>query len=103
MLDAGLDLADAVHAEEEKYRPEGLALTQVWLKLSEPWMDAAVVSLRSQGFFLGGVLPRWFDDDALMVQKVVGTPNWAGIQLLTDRSKTLVDIVRKDWGQVTTA
>ncbi len=33
--------------------------------------------LREKGFFLGGVLPQWFDDDGLLMQKVLFTPDFA--------------------------
>ncbi len=97
VLDAGEDLADIICEEQRKYDADGLNVTQVWLNLSQPWTGEAANRLFSQGFFLGGVLPRWFNDDALMLQKVAGTPNWEGIHLLTDRSRALVHMVRQDW------
>jgi hypothetical protein len=50
---------------------------QVWLKFSSPWNGKVVDILRRKGYFLGGSLPRWFDEDGLLMQKVnhsVGAP-----------------------------
>ncbi len=46
---------------------------------------------------LGGLLPRWFDTDGLLMQKIIGEPCWDGMQIHFDRAKSLVDMVRTDW------
>jgi GNAT superfamily N-acetyltransferase len=75
----------------------GMKVLQVWLNLACPWVGAAVEALRRKGYFIGGVLPRWFDDDGLLMQKIVGRPDWEGIQLLSDRAREILGMVRSDW------
>jgi hypothetical protein len=72
-------------------------VVQVWLKLTWPFIDIVVGALRDRGYFLGGLLPQWFGDDGLLMQKVLGRPNWEGIQLFSDRAMRLWDFVRSDW------
>ncbi|MFH1139190.1 MAG: GNAT family N-acetyltransferase [Pseudomonadota bacterium] len=78
---------------------KGAVVIQVWLNLSWPWVGKAVDELRRQGYFLGGVLPRWFDEDGFLMQKILGRPNWEGIQIASDRGKIVFDLVKKDWEQ----
>jgi len=35
--------------------------------------------------------------DGLLMQKIIGKPNWEGIQLHSDRAKMILEIARKDW------
>lgn len=73
------------------------AVWQVWLNLGQPWVHRAVAILRRKGFFFGGLLPRWFDDDGLLMQKVQTPPCWDEIQLASKRARQLANWVRKDW------
>ncbi|MBF0498097.1 MAG: hypothetical protein HQK58_16225 [Deltaproteobacteria bacterium] len=98
--DAGQDFAAAMDQEEAALRSRGVVVIQVWLKLSWPWVAAAVEHLRQRGYFLGGLLPRWFDDDGLLMQKVIGRPNWEGMQLEFDRGKRIVDLAKADWEEM---
>jgi hypothetical protein len=79
---------------------KGVVVLQVWLKLSWPWIGHAVNILRKRGFFLGGILPRWFDVDGMLMQKIIGQPNWEGIQLHSDRAKKILEIVKADWQRI---
>jgi hypothetical protein len=73
---------------------------QVWLNLACPWVGEAVAVLRQRGYFFGGLLPRWFDDDGLLMQKIIGRPDWEGIHLYTDRAREIFSMVRQDWEEV---
>ncbi len=57
----------------------------------------AVGLLRGHGYFLGGVLPRWFNDDGLLMPRIFGIPDWDGISLFTDRAKKILELVQTDW------
>lgn len=46
------------------------------------------------------MLPRWFDDDGLMLQRVTGKPNWEEIQIDSPRSQRIAAMVRSDWQKV---
>jgi hypothetical protein len=56
-----------------------------------------VESLRERGYFLGGPLPRWFDDDGLLMQRLLQPPHWDTINLAFDDDRELVRLVREDW------
>ncbi|MHC1729509.1 MAG: hypothetical protein AB9866_26480 [Syntrophobacteraceae bacterium] len=55
--------------------------------------------LRSRGYFTGGVLPRWFDVDGLLMQKVTGTPDWEGIHVFGERAGKILAMVQADWAE----
>lgn len=73
---------------------------QVWIKLSMPWTGAAVEVLRRNGYCFGGPLPRWFDDDGLLMQKVKCDPNWDGIHIYADHVREMLAMVRADFARV---
>jgi hypothetical protein len=95
--EAGADFESTFDDQEKTIREKGVAVIQVWLKLSWPWVGQAVDHLRKRGYFLGGILPRWFDVDGMLMQKIIGRPNWEGIQLYFDRPKKILEIIKKDW------
>jgi hypothetical protein len=95
--EAGTDLGSVLGREEEDLKSRSGMVIQVWSKLSWPWIGEVVGELRSRGYFLGGILPQWFDEDGLLMQKVLKRPDWGGISLYTDRAKHLLSLVREDW------
>lgn len=71
---------------------------QVAVNMALPHLGAAVEELRKQGFFFGGVLPRWFGSDGLLMQVVLGgEPNFAGAKLYTQTARTLRQYCQADW------
>ena len=66
----GHDLAEYLTNLEDQALAQKAVVIQVWLKLGSPWNGSAVDILRSKGYFFGGVLPRWFDEDGLLMQKL---------------------------------
>ncbi len=97
--EAGGDFEKVFEKIQEEMLLQNIVVTQVWLKLTTPWIGSIVDSLRSKGFFLGGVLPKWFGDDGLLMQKVTGRPNWEGIKLYSERAKNILKLIREDWEQ----
>jgi hypothetical protein len=97
----GKDFASVFGEKESQVMRQGARVIQVWLKLSEPWVDKATEILRDKGYFLGGVLPRWFDSDGMLMQKIIGTPHWEDMKILTDRARRIVTIAREDWAEIT--
>jgi hypothetical protein len=69
---------------------------QFCLNLGDEASGYAVKILRSRGYFLGGLLPRWFDTDGLLLQKVLHMPSMASIKLVSDRSRGMLELIRKD-------
>ncbi|RJR31234.1 MAG: hypothetical protein C4576_32070 [Desulfobacteraceae bacterium] len=96
----GSDFEAVFEAEEKKALDQGAIVLQVWLNLSFQWVDAAVHVLREKGFFLGGILPRWFDHDGLLMQKIMKEPDWESVQIHFDRAKRIRDLVYEDWRRV---
>ena len=94
---AGEDLAARMETEEADMASKGARILQTWLNLGEPWVGEAADLLRSRGYFFGGLLPRWFDTDGMLMQKVDHRPHWEGIRLEFDRAKRIMARVRADW------
>jgi len=97
IYNAGADFEKTFRKQERPLLKAGMMVIQVWLSLSWPWINRIIDVLRAQGYFLGGVLPRWFDVDGLLMQKIIGRPNWEGIQLYSDRAKKILETIMKDW------
>jgi hypothetical protein len=101
VFDQGRDCAEAIEREEGNLVGQGAQVIQVHLKLTCPWIGAIVEALRERDYFLGGALARWFDDDGLLMQKILGEPNWEGIHLFQDRARQILEYVHDDWEEVT--
>jgi hypothetical protein len=97
--EAGADFEPVFDGQERTAIEQGAVVIQAWLSLAWPWVGEATEALRKQGYFLGGPLPRWFDGDGLLMQKVLGRPCWDGIHLDSDRARRILDLVRADWEQ----
>jgi hypothetical protein len=55
--------------------------------------------LRQKRYFFGGVLPRWFDQDGILMQKLIGSPDFDKIRLHSERSHKILEMVKQDWGR----
>jgi len=84
---------------EWELRRDNYALIQFVIDLGKPWSSSTVNQLRSQGFSLGGLLPIWFGDDGLLMQKHFVDPEFDDMKILSDRGRHLLEIVRRDWQQ----
>lgn len=81
----------------EEARRRNVVSLQVVLSAAMPCATAAVAEMRRRGFFLGGLFPRWFGDDAVMMQQVLGRePDYDGIRLYTRIAKSLLEFIRAD-------
>jgi hypothetical protein len=99
-LRTGHDLENVLNAFEKDLSARHIIVIQAWLRLSEPWVGDAVELLRKRGYFFGGILPRWFGEDGMLMQKVTVRPNWEGITLYTDRARQILELVRNDWADI---
>ena len=78
-------------------RKRGVKSLQVVLRASLPYAGAAIELTRQRGFFLGGIFPRWFGADGIMMQQVLGKePDYEGIKLYSAAAKTLLEFIRKE-------
>ena len=74
---------------------------QLTLNTAYPQIGVAVQQLREQGFFLGGLVPRWFGTDGVLLQKVFGEePDYEGTKLYSRTAKELLAFIRADWDEV---
>ena len=95
----GNDFEQYVYDLESYALDQNSVVIQLWLDLSVPWVGHAVDILRKKGFFLGGVLPRWFDHDGILMQKLFCSPDFDGIRLHSERSHKILEMVKQDWGR----
>ena len=95
----GADFSSKINSLERELQDKGVQVIQIWLNLACPWGGKAIESLSSHGFFLGGVLPRWFDDDGLLMQKILRKPDWNEISVHSERAAKILKLVRADWDQ----
>lgn len=94
---AGTDLDSHLADVESRVLAQGALVIQVWLNLSCPWVGEALEILRKRGYFLGGILPRWFNDDGFFMQKLACEPYFEEIKLYSDRAHKILDLVKRDW------
>jgi hypothetical protein len=97
----GADFPDAFARIETEAIAGKAVVLQAWLDLGIPWVGSAVDVLREKGYFFGGALPRWFDTDGFLMQKLLCPPDFDGIVLDADTSRQLLDMVRLDWERTT--
>lgn len=93
----GSDFSDLLTKFDRQASENGIQVVQVFLPLTVEATGEAVDILRRRGYFLGGVMPRWFGDDGLLMQKVLGAPNFEGVRLYTERAKNILELVTADW------
>lgn len=94
--DTGADFADVFERHETEVLGNGAVVVQAWLNLSWPWIGQLTEYLRGRGYFFGGILPRWFGEDGLLMQKVTVRPNWEGIRLYSEKAQKICGIIRED-------
>jgi len=97
VYEAGEDFRMRIADMEKEAQVHKAVVVQVGMNLAEPWVGDAINVLREQGYFIGGALPRWFDSDGFLMQKLLCPPDFDDIVLHTDRAKWLLTIIRRDW------
>jgi len=93
----GTGLAERLAGLERELRADGYALSQFFIDLGKPWSGGVVEMLRQNGYALGGLLPVWFGDDGLLMQKHFTDPDFDGMKIYSDRGRRLVEMVKRDW------
>ncbi len=93
----GADFDGKMWESEEQARRSNVKVFQVWLPLGSPVVAEAVEICRFRGYFFGGPLMRWFGEDGFLMQKLECNPDFEYIRLLSDRAKTLLEMIRGDW------
>lgn len=90
----GLDFPEYLAHWEKEYPRRHVF--QIILPLWRPGCSFAVEAARTAGYFLGGLLPLWFDRDGLLLQKVAGEPDFSRITLYTEEAKRLLSVIIAD-------
>ena len=98
--ETGGDFAARLDELESQAEAAGIMVRQVFFKLTRPWTGAVVEILRQRGYFFGGALPRWFDDDGFLMQKIIGAPNFAGANVHSKTAQRIKEFIRQDWETV---
>lgn len=93
----GADFSKRISCLEKDALLKNVEVIQVWIDITAPWAGEAVEELRRRGFFFGGVLPRWFDGDGMLMQKLFCPPSFESIVLVSDWSRELLEVIREDW------
>lgn len=70
---------------------------QLVLNAACPAIGAAIELLRTQGFFFGGLAPRWFGADGVMMQQLFDSePEYEETKLYSKEAKDLMAFIRAD-------
>ncbi len=99
----GGDFPGCLAGLEARGREKHVVVFQVLLNLTTPWVGEAVEHLRQTGYFFGGALPRWFDGDGLLMQKLLCPPDFEGIVLESDFAKGFLTVIQEDWKRAQSA
>lgn len=94
--EAGSDFERLLVAEEQAAINRNARVIQVWLRLSWPWIGRAVDLVKDHGYFFGGILPQWFGEDGLLMQKILPSINWEGIHLSSERAQKILEFIKAD-------
>jgi len=97
VLEVGTDFVERFSGLEKEAISRNAVVLQASLDLTRPCVGEAVEALRRMGYFFGGALPRRFDGDGILMQKLLCPPDFESIRLLADFSKQLLEVIRRDW------
>ncbi len=93
----GPDFMEQFNKEQEMLAGRDIRVIQAWLNISRPVAAAMTEELRRHGYFFGAFCPRWFDEDCVLMQRIIGDPDWDHIHLYSGRSGKILEFIRSDW------
>lgn len=96
ILEAGNDADNVIAGLMQKYIPAGAVVLQVLLPLEKTWSGALTDILNRHGFFFSAIMPRWFDTDGLLLQKLLMEPDYDSIVIYADFTRKLLDFIKDD-------
>lgn len=97
IIRAGGDFGQIVDSLEKEGQANGTIVFQFFLNMAEPWVGAAVEMLRKKGYFFGGCIPRWFDADGMLMQKLLIPPDFNAPRLHSAKAKQMLSFTQSDW------
>lgn len=80
----------------KKYTDAGAVVLQVFLPMDKPWSGALTEKLNHLGFFFAALVPRWFDADALLLQKLAKPTNYDNINIYSDFARDMLNFIIQD-------
>jgi hypothetical protein len=93
----GSDWATIVAELLKESKRRGVVSLQLVLNTACPAIGAATEVLRKQGFFFGGLAPRWFDADGVVLQQLFDSePDYEDTKLYSQEAKDLMAFIRAD-------
>ncbi|MCB9494908.1 MAG: hypothetical protein H6681_05655 [Desulfobacteraceae bacterium] len=70
-------------------------VVQVFISLSRPGVNDFCMELKKHGFYFGGIMPVWFGDDAILMQK---TPDhFNEIKIYSDMARKILNFSISDY------
>ncbi|HOV85967.1 MAG TPA: hypothetical protein PLM79_06360 [Syntrophobacteraceae bacterium] len=92
----GENFPEMLATAEKQAQSREIQVVQVYVNLGEAWSGWAASVLREKGYFFGGFLPRWFDTDGMLMQKLVTLPKFDSIRLFSRRARDILEFIRRD-------
>jgi len=85
-------------ARKKAYRDEAICDGAMYSAVAPRPLRAgtAVDLLGAHGYFLAGLFPRWFDHEALVLQKLTLEPGWGRMKVFADRTHRILELIRRD-------
>lgn len=93
----GTDFAAWLQETEEGLKD--VTVVQVVLPLDTAMVDQATEELRRAGYWLGGLMPRWFGHDGFLMQKTTYEPDFSKIKVYSKPGKEVLRLVQADYEQ----
>ncbi|MEN6391572.1 MAG: GNAT family N-acetyltransferase [Syntrophomonas sp.] len=97
ITELGSDFEKYLLQQEKEALGKDACILQVYLNLASPACAAAIDVLRRHRYFLGGVLPRWFETDGMFMQKTMNPPGFGNVQLYSERAQRILEIIESDY------
>lgn len=95
----GKGMEEKLAGIEQQLRSDNYALIQFFIDLGKPRSCDIVEMLHSHGYCFGGLLPTWFGDDGLLMQKHFVDPDFDSLHIYSERGRSIAAMVRRDWEQ----
>lgn len=80
---------------EEEIVTGDFEVTQVFISLAEPGVNNFCLELKKHGFYFGGIMPLWFGEDAILMQKT--PPHFNEIKIYSEMARKILDFSVSDY------
>jgi RimJ/RimL family protein N-acetyltransferase len=87
--------ADFKEFIEKSIITDDFEVIQVFICLSNPGVNNLCLELKNKGFYFGGIMPIWFGEDAILMQKT--PPHFSEIKIYSDMARKILDFSISDY------